>query len=560
MGKAIREHLNPASRQKVYLTLVFISLTLLFYSIWQIKPVIVEVDAPLGLASYFTPCYWIGLALLVLGSIFAFLDRELKRDAIFMLILLALGMFLLGTIVFAYQNPYSPNTYYPYSEVRSLLATHHLDISHPPTSTSYYMWPAIHFTSASILEISGVGFGFIKYMPLFWIVSVVFITYSIGKRLELAPNYCFLISFLALSTELFSFCAYYYGRFLGIILVLLLFMLLFTPRRTVAETVAAVLMFSALVLCHGLTALSVIPGVILLSIYRKDAGFVALFLVIFLSWYMYQASLAFEMGIDALLDAFIHPLGEIRHLTQVERYQTAASTAVLAMRYSQLAYLALYFVLVSGSAILLLGRRITGERRKQVIALFCWTIGVGLLVFYGHGEVTYRVYGFCLVPAACIIVVSFSGRKLTSALAIALMCLLPVLSPLANYSADTLWGQVLTTELKGAQFFALEVEKAMPTHQRVYYGFGGQLLLYYDPTLRHFGRYDPQWITPGVLGDPRRQPEYVIISRQGTQRGAFAGGEDPYSAWPQTEVGRIADLIYNNGYFQIYVNHSALYI
>ena len=70
----------PNLRRKIYLILVFVSLTLLFYSSWQVRPVIVEPYDPVGLVSHLALGYWIGLALLVIVSAFAFLDRELRHE------------------------------------------------------------------------------------------------------------------------------------------------------------------------------------------------------------------------------------------------------------------------------------------------------------------------------------------------------------------------------------------------------------------------------------------------------------------------------------------------
>jgi len=69
-------NLSISSRSKLYIILVLISLTLFFYSVSQIAYVICEPSDLFGLASHFTPIYWIGLALLILCSIFAFLDKE----------------------------------------------------------------------------------------------------------------------------------------------------------------------------------------------------------------------------------------------------------------------------------------------------------------------------------------------------------------------------------------------------------------------------------------------------------------------------------------------------
>ena len=110
-AKLMLERIPPNSRQKLYLILVFASLNLLFLGIWQTGPVIVQPDAPLGLASYLPALYWIGLALIVLVSVLAFLDREVERDAVFITILIALGLFLYGIRVFLYECAQDTDSY-----------------------------------------------------------------------------------------------------------------------------------------------------------------------------------------------------------------------------------------------------------------------------------------------------------------------------------------------------------------------------------------------------------------------------------------------------------------
>lgn len=553
MSQVVQGHLLPDWRHKIYLSLIFISLFLLFFSIWQVKPVIVSHYSSVGLVSYFTPAYWAGLALILVTSIFAGFDGELKKDAVFIALLLSLDLFLIGVGAFIEENAREPSTYYPFSEVKNLLTAHHIDLNLPLSAASmapYQSWPAYHFISAAILTITGLDIneaatGFLMYMPLFFIVCFVFTTYAIGKRLDLTPNRCFLVSFLALSSLIVEMNNYA-PRSLAMGLYLLLFMLLLTPRRTAAEVIIAVLLFSVLVLTHGFTSLTVFPALILLSIYRKETRFIALFIVIFGAWYLYQASGAIEVGLRSIAK----PMQMILFHLQTEQYQVAASTARLACRYSMLSYVALYVVLVSGSAILLLARRITGQRRKQVISLFCWAIGVSLLLLGGGGEVTLRLYLFNVVPASCIVVLSFSRRRML----IPLMCLFVGLNPFANYSLEAAWGQVLTTELKGTEFLALKVKPV----ERYFYAGPGQLTLYSDPNLvvQHSA-----WLPLHSLG-PKKQEirvlnslKHVILGKMGNDSILAAWQEDPFAAWPQGESGGRADLIYNNGYFQIYENH-----
>jgi len=74
---------------KIYLSLAFIVLTLLFYSIWEIKPVTVDVYDFLGLTSHLTAVYWIGYILIILFSIKLYLDKQIKNDLIYLIYIIA---------------------------------------------------------------------------------------------------------------------------------------------------------------------------------------------------------------------------------------------------------------------------------------------------------------------------------------------------------------------------------------------------------------------------------------------------------------------------------------
>jgi hypothetical protein len=341
------------------------------------------------------------------------------------------------------------------------------------------------------------------------------------------------------------FAGFYYPRLPATIFFLLLFMLLVSPRKSAAETVLVILMFGVLVLTHGLTSVAVLPGLVLLAIYRRETRFVLLFIVIFGAWYVYQATTAMEAGIEA----FLAPLRNVIEIAQIERYQEASAVGRYFARYSQLGYVALYGLFMLGSIVLLLRHKITGERRKQVMAILAWIIGVGLVVFWGHGQAASRVYIYCLVPMVSIVALLFYRRRLL----VPLMCLFVVLSLFANYTTLAGFGQVTTSGLKGAQFFALEVEP----QERYFAHFNAKLTLYYDPTLIGVPiTPSKDFITKLEDGDvsPLDDYRYVVFSKMASDEVRFEWGEDPYLAWPQTEGGRRADLIYDNGDFQIYEN------
>lgn len=550
LRETVQRHLTSDSREKIYRLLSFTSLALLFIGAWQVRPVIVGPQDPLGLASHLTPYYWIGLALIVLVSIFAFLDRDLKKDATFIIILVSLGLFLFGITVFVLENAAEPDAYYHFSGVNVLLAQHHLDISHPTGGFlgTYDSWPAYVFLSAAISETTGVGFAAVSYVPLFWLLFFVLVTYVIGKRLRLAPNRCFALSFLALTSSWVAINEYT-PRLLGDMLLLQLLMLLLVPRRTAGNTLTTALIFSALVLTHGVTALAALIGIILVSAYRREYKFVPLFIIIFGAWYIYQAYAVIEVGIEAF---FSGPLSNVLQLSQQVSYGGTIAIGRIVARYSQLTFLTIFAALIIGSAVQLLRRRITGPLRKKVISLFGWTIGVASTIFLAYGQEAIRALIFILVPVVCIVALSFSSRKLL----IPLMCIFVVLFPLAKYTTTASFGQVLTPELKGSEFFALNVGSQDPYFSD--YAAVASLVPYYDRTLITV----PSWFPERLIQLPGNVDfsfldglHYVILSKQGSDGLIFAWGEDPYSVWPQTEVGQRADLGYNSGYFQIYENY-----
>jgi hypothetical protein len=541
------DRLAPGSRQKVYLILVFVSLIFLVYSIGQVYPVVVKPEAPLGLVSYLTPAYWIGLALIVAVSILAFLDRELKKDAIFVLILLALGLFLFGIRALLYECAQDTDSYYPVSVVYKLLAEHHLDIAGSTNLGTYYSWPAIHFVSASLLEITEADLlDIMKYTPVFWILCFVLTTYGIGKRLKLTPDRCFLLSLLALSSWWISFSAFYYPRFIAVMFFLLILMLSLRPKRTVPETIVLIVMYVALVISHGEIAISASLGLILVSIYRRDYRLLVLFTVTISAWYVYQVSASLPYGMH-YVTAFFR---DIFSMGQMERYDAPyAATGRLVARYSQLSSVALFGILMIWSLVLLMRRKITGHMRDQVVTLFALATGVALFSLSGMSQAVMRAFILCIVPAAGIIAVSFYSRKLL----VPLILIFISLSLLINYASLAGFGQATASSLAGSKYLALDVKPDS------YFSLSYRALaLYYDPnslvirvsTPAGSGAISPNTADISLLDEYH----YVVDSRYYRNSFVFSWGWDPYAAWPQTEAGLRADLIYDNGYFQIYEN------
>lgn len=552
--KLIPTYISPLSRQKIYLIMVFISLILLFYSAHQIAYVVVESKDIFGLIDYLTPCYWTGLILLVIISIFVFLDSALNNDLIYLFILFVLGLFLIVYTAFIYENPTESANFYPFSEINNWLPSHSLGIANQPNVASYYSWPAFQFISAFIVLIWGISFDFFlfaKYVPLLFLILFILICYSIGKRLNLEPKGCFLLSFLSLASWL-SITADYSARTIGLMLLLLLFMLLLTQRQTISEIILTILIYSAIIITHSLTIIAIIPAFILFSFYKRSYRFLILFLVIFGGWYLFQAYLALSLGIQ---QALAYPFRQLLIFSRMEYGEDVTSSARIMSHYAWLTYMILYCILMLGSILMLLFRKIPAQRKNIVISAFAWAIGIGIvMLLLGFNDASLRIYSYCLVPAVCIFVLSFDyKRKIFAIIGIVLMCILVVPHMPAEYSDEMSWGQILTSDAKGADFFAVKVK---PTD--IYYNAGHiPLVYYYNPSLSsipvHQGAVYEPWRYQVDISTLDRV-SHVILSNKGSGRAFFIWGKDPYALWSQTAAGQTADLIYNNNGFQVYAN------
>jgi hypothetical protein len=522
----------------------------------QIAYVIVEPSDIFGLASHFTVPYWIGLALLLLCSIFTFLDKELKSDALFIFILVILGLYLFGIATLVQENVRHPTIYTNLLNVRNLLATGHTEISGGYALTVYGTWPAVQFVYASVLMIAGINLiEVMSFMPYFWLVSVIFITYAIGRRLELSQNKCFLLSFLALSSYwMLQSDASQQG--VAALLYLLLFMLLVkpNPHNTVAETILVILCFAGLMLTHGLTSLTLVGALVVLSIYRyarhEATPFVLLFLVLWLAWYIYQADTALELGVerwwaapwDYILRMGVHVEGLYE--------QTYTTASVVIQKYTSLAYIFIYGIFMVVATYLFIRGRIKQDNSRWVLALLMWLIGVALTGFIYLGREMYvRLFILGLVPLICIILKVFSARKLL--IPLMLICMLLILP--ARYGLEAFWGQMPSSELAGTRFFGTHADISSysgPGEAWIYYREGDLgALAFYNPDIRNWNlRGRATYPTPESINKAPYKAMYIL----GGMRSAQGTEANIVKDWARTAGADEAALIYNNGNFKIY--------
>lgn len=538
--------LTISERKIIYLISVFISLIFFFLAVWQAKPVIVEWTAPLGLVSYLPFTYWIGLVIIMITSIIAVLDRELKNDAIFIVIILVLGLFVSGIAVFVQSNASEPDAYTHFPGVYDLLKTHHLNIN-LPVLESYNSWPVYHFLSAAMVSVTNVGFALVKYSPLVWLLFLVLVTYGMGKRFGLAPKYCFLIASLAVLSDWISLNDYT-PRLLGMILLLCILMMVMKPTKNAGENVTVMILFSALVMTHGTSSIVAIFAITMLAIYRRDPTLVIFFVIILAAWQIYATPLMLTNGILSIRNSVLN----IFVVTHMETYQTAASAARLLARYSQLSYLAIYCLLMVGIVIMLIRKKIIEQHRKYVLALFVWIVGTTMMLFIPSGDEVSRTYVFLTVPLACIVCLSFVNWKIL----LPIICVFCVLFPMARYSGVASFGQVLTTELDGSEFWATRINT-----QEAYFADNyalPSLVMHYNREMLTYSYWTPNNIVEMGGQSPSEALDsipYIIMSKQGNDGLMISIKTNPYAAWLLTENGEKSNLLYNNGFFQIYQNN-----
>ena len=555
--------LSSPPNSKIYIFIALISIVFLFYSIWEIKPVLIDIGDFLGLLSHLTLAYWTGYVLMLVFSIRLFLDKQIKHDSIYLLFLIVIGLFLFGVPIFAEENPRFPWSYYPAGEVQTVLDTNHVDITSNYPLMTYRSWPSMHLISASILYLMDIKIAdLLKYMPLFWVFSVILITFSIGKRLGLSSNQSFAASFLFLAS--FWTGLYYYGPpSLAYLLYLLLFLFIVTFNRInpnssltehhkdkksgrIEKTILICLTFASLVITHILTPIAVISSFIFSSsqikaLNKQRVKFIILFFLIFIFWHIYLAPGMFKTGVVE----FMRIATELDFLgfSKTEKYSPGAFLTRWIVHYSRLSYLVVYAMAMIAAAFLYLTRRIKENYMESTKICFFWLVGI-LILFalrYGRNEIDDRIFLFSLVPMVFIISFAFD-RKIIAVLAI----LLILFHMPAHYGTES-FDSIRTTELSGTKFFATN---AVFDNRETYFSMWDTFIDYYNPEIIKV----LYWTMP-VADKPDSSmignATYIINSNGSHNFIYYSFGLDPLEEWIQVNNHTLNGL-YDNGYYQIY--------
>lgn len=480
LGNMFQESIPIRLRTKIYYIIINLCFILFLYSIIQIKWVVVDFNDFLGLTSHLTIYYWLGLSIITICSILVYLDNELKDVVVFIYSLFIVTLFLFGLGVFAEENARFIVSYYPTAEVKTVLETYHIDTISDYPLISYRSWPAFHLITASILYLSGISLNdLVKYMPLFWSICVIFVTFTIGRRLKLTLNGSFLLSFLLISS--FWLPQYYYSpQSFAFIIYLILFICIFS-QENINFIGLSLLTFSSLVIAHLVTSIVVILSLFTQELCKNRFSYtkltcrnrfkyrVLLFIAIFTIWILYLAPLVFTNGVLEFKDQVMN----LDLFSENIKFNATSETkeTINIFRFS---YLGIYALCGVISVILFLTRKVDKRYEQVLIFSYNWSIGVLFLILLNYGfEQFERVYMFCLVPAISIIILSISEKKFM----ILLMVLFIVLHIPAHYGSES-YDMVYTSKLKGSEFLGTHISPDT-TQGKYYSGHAGFCLVSY---------------------------------------------------------------------------------
>jgi hypothetical protein len=269
-------------------------------------------------------------------------------------------------------------------------------------------------------------------------------------------------------------------------------------------------------------------------------------LAMFSFWYVYVATIAFEIGVNDLMTQVTSM--EFFDILRGQKYSQGQINAPV--HFFRLSYLGTYLVYTAVATILYFFGRIKKESEERITICLSWIVGIVLLftvLRYGI-EVDERCYLFMIVPALCTIVLSFSNQRIGRAALVILMVMVIVPHIPAHYGAECS-DMVLTTELKGSEFFALRINP----EDKYFYRFH-PFVNYYNPDkVIVASRTFKSWVSPDI--SILDTVTYIVDSKQSHNCMMYSFDFDPIQDWLDTN-GDNLNSIYDNGCFKIYQIHA----
>lgn len=541
INKLTDQIFNIFNNSKMYVIVAAISTILLFDSILKIQYVMVGIEDFLGLTYHLTFSYWLGLSLITCFSIKIYLDTEMKNGFVHILYLTIIGLFLFSVPIFAEENARFPWSYYPAGEVKNVIETGYIDTTADYPLMSYHSWTATHFISASILFVSNVKIeNLLKYMPIFWIICIVFTVYSIGNRFKLPNNKSFLAVIILISS-FWSFHYYYGPQSLAYLMYFFIFLIMISFGGRFEGIFISLLTISALIQTHLLTSIALLYSLIFSSkslLEKNRFRFLVLVLFIFMIWYVYVSPLMFKVGVEEVENQ----ISNIKLFSFFDsgKYEEGTLLTRQITHYTRLSYLIIYATLMSIFASLYLSGKIENKNSRVIKICSAWMIGtLGLFMFRYGPEIDDRVYILALLPMSMMVISSFSNNILIVTMILFISLHIP-----AHYGAESI-DMVSTEELSGASFLALRINDI----KEPYFYYYSLYLDYFSPNTTYWkqNRFLPGNKPNITLLD---ESTYIVDSNQVYNQHVYDYGYSPIKEWLLYNKYEI-DYLYDNGGFKI---------
>lgn len=513
-----------------------------------------EVTDFLGLTSHLTLSYWIGYILIITFSIRLYLDSEIKKDNIYLIYLIIIGLFLFAVPILAEDNARFAWSYYPVGEAKTALRTGYIDTISEYPVISYRPWPDTHLLSLSIMHIGNVDLdSIIKYMPLFWVIVLIFLNFSIKNCYCFSSKQLFLYSYMIITS--FWLFLYYYGpQSIAYLIFILLFFLLgkegIYSKNNFNIYILIILLFSMLVSTHLLTSIILLIAVSIRSLYKRQFKIPLLFSTIFIAWYIYLAPYMLQVGVKEFLRQAVTP--ETASFLATNRVFHAS--AVFSYIYLGIYIICIFYIVFN----IMYKNDLFKSEKNKIFECFIWLAGIASMIFFSYGaEIGERLYIFSIIPAATVIVLGMPHKKIL----ILIMLIFAILHIPTHYSAES-EDMVYNTELQGSKYFALKINP----ETAIQYDFGRLVSVNYNyaPLMRYFNPALINITTSGYISglyNPSNKSldnsAYVIYTKQINNYLIYSYGSDNVQTWIQT---RNSKLIYNNGYYYIYKNSYLKYL
>ncbi|MDD3621769.1 MAG: hypothetical protein PHQ81_05140 [Methanofollis sp.] len=472
--KKVSEIISVLSGARILSILGTWGIILFFLSVWQIKWVSVDVDDFLGLTAHLPLTYWLGLGIITLCSLVLFLGTERRSSWMYVFILLILGLYLFGIGVFAEENARAWSSYYPTAEAKNILEDHRINLPSDLPLISYLNWPAFHLINVILISVTDIDLTvLLEYMPLFWVVFFVIVTFALGQSLHATKNSAFLVSFLAIAM-FWQIYSYYSPQSYAYLISLLLILIITGLKEVPQKYIAIFLSLSMLLISHFFYAVIFFFSVGVQMIRRHRFVVVIFIGGIFLIWYTYLSPVVFQTAVSKFISSSVHVDASLS--TQFNKFtpKTEYKQIVDCFRFAYAGILGFFGAI---SLWRYQFKPLPDDVKRKVRDLLFWMLPALIFVAMDYGKEGFeRVFLFCIVPMVGIISLAISDRKIITFL----MVLVVILHIPAHYGSDAFF-QTHTQDLKGADFFASSLDGL--EHEDIRYTFlpgGDRFVNYYD--------------------------------------------------------------------------------